>query len=351
MTGTTATPPPPRRGTGRRPTMADVARAAGVNPSTVSRALDDRHPFSRSDTAARIKQIAAQLGYTPNPAAANLRRQSTRTIGVVMSSITGTVMAMLYEEIAEACRDHGLDALLATTRDDLEAETALGRLLLNRRVDGLILATARLDASDGFLTELAADGTPYVLALRTDGHSPAVVGDDRLGGYLAARHLLDLGHRRIGMIAGPPYASNALGRVTGLREALTEAGIEVDESLVRSSGFSMESGESTAAELLALPDGQRPTALVTVNDNTAVGALAAARRHGLAVPRDLSVVGYNDTPLAARLPIPLTSVRVPLGEIGRGAVDMLLRIMQERPVRSLVHAPTLIPRESTAPAP
>jgi LacI family transcriptional regulator len=139
--------------------------------------------------------------------------------------------------------------------------------------------------------------------------------------------------------------------VDGFRDAMTEAGVPVDEHLVRPSAFSMESGENTAAELLALPARERPTALLTVNDNTAVGVLAAARRRGLAVPQDLSVVGYNDTPLAARLPIALTSVRVPLREIGRGAVDTLLRIIDDRPARPLVHAPTLIPRESSAPAP
>jgi LacI family transcriptional regulator len=331
--------------------MADVAREAGVNQSTVSRALDERQPFFRSETAARIREVARKIGYTPNPAAASLRRQSTRTVGVIMHRLTDTVVAILYEEIVAACREQGLEALLATTDDDPEAETAGGRLLLSRHVDGLILTTARLDAPSGFLAELAADGTPYVLALRTDGQGPAILGDDRLGGYLAARHLLDLGHRRIGVIAGPPYASNALGRVDGFRDAMTEAGVPVDEHLVRPSAFSMESGENTAAELLALPARERPTALLTVNDNTAVGVLAAARRRGLAVPQDLSVVGYNDTPLAARLPIALTSVRVPLREIGRGAVDTLLRIIDDRPARPLVHAPTLIPRESSAPAP
>ncbi|MEV0221358.1 LacI family DNA-binding transcriptional regulator [Streptomyces sp. NPDC050704] len=330
--------------------MADVAREAGVNASTVSRAMDERHSFSRSATAARIKEVAQRIGYSPNPAAASLRRQSTRTIGVVVSRLSDTVMAILYEEIAEACRDHGLHALVAITHDDPAAEAVQGRLLLDRMVDGLVLATARVDSESDLVRELAARDVPYALALRTDGHGPASVGDDKLGGYLAARHLIDLGHRRIALIAGPSYASNPVGRMAGYRTALREAGIAVDERLVRPSEFSMESGERVATELLsALPAGERPTAVMTVNDNTAVGVLAAARRLGISIPGELSLVGYNDTPLAARLPIPLTSVRVPLREIGRGAVDILLRSMEGKPTASAVYAPTLIPRESSTP--
>ncbi|MGP3966948.1 LacI family DNA-binding transcriptional regulator [Streptomyces sp. 6N223] len=330
--------------------MADVARAAGVSPSTVSRAMDERHPFSRSTTAARVKEVARRIGYTPNPSAASLRRQSTRTIGVVVPRLTDTVIAMLYEEIAAACRDHGLHALVATTHYEPEDEATQARLLLDRMVDGLILTTSRLDTESTVLRELATREVPYVLALRTDGRGPAATGDDRLGGYLAARHLIDLGHRRIAVIAGPPYASNALGRQQGYRSALEEAGLAVDERLVRPSGFSMESGERVATELLsALPAAERPTAVMTVNDNTAVGVLAAARKLGIGVPGELSLVGYNDTPLAARLPVPLTSVRVPLRELGRGAVDILLRAIEGKPVDSLVYAPTLIPRESSTP--
>ncbi|MEV0775163.1 LacI family DNA-binding transcriptional regulator [Streptomyces sp. NPDC050433] len=352
MTASGGTTPGPAQGARRRPTMADVAREAGVNPSTVSRALDERHAFSRSATANRIKEVAQRIGYTPNAAAASLRRQSTRTIGVVVPRLSDTVMAMLYEEIADACRDHGLHALVATTHDEPTAEAVQGKLLLDRMVDGLVLTTARLDTESELVRELAARDIPYALALRTDGRGPAAVGDDKLGGYLAARHLLDLGHRRIAVIAGPSYASNARGRLDGYRTALREAATPVDERFVRASEFSMESGEQVATELLSgLSAGERPTAVMTVNDNTAVGVLAAARRLGIGIPGELSLVGYNDTPLAARLPVPLTSVRVPLREIGRGAVDILLRAIENKPTTSSVHAPTLIPRESSTPAP
>ncbi|MFF3503318.1 LacI family DNA-binding transcriptional regulator [Streptomyces sp. NPDC003247] len=330
----------------RRPTMADVARAAGVNASTVSRALDSRHPFSRSESADRIRRIAEEVGYTPDPSAASLRRQSTRTIGVLVPRLTDTVMAMLYEEIAAACQEQGLFALVATTGDSLDAELAGGRLLLERRVDAMILTTARLDGPGMLLPLLAEQELPYALAMRTDGRGPAALVDDRLGGYLAARHLIDLGHTRLGLVAGPAYASSARGREEGFRQALAEARLPVDDTLVRRSGFSMDSGEQIGAELLAQP--HPPTAVCAVNDNTAIGVMAAARRAGLRVPEDLSVVGFNDTPVATRFPAPLTSVRVAFRELARGAVSLVQQAIDGKPAQTLTYAPTLIPRGSTA---
>lgn len=324
--------------------MLDVARAAEVNQSTVSRALDRKHPFSRSETAERIRRIAEEIGYIPDPSAASLRRQSTRTIGVVVPRLTDTVMAILYQEIALAAHDRGLFPLLATTDDDPAAESEAGRLLLERRVDGLVLTTARRDGGK-FISTLAEQGIPYVLALRTDGSGPAALGDDRLGGYLAARHLLDLGHTRIALVAGPGYASSAAGREAGFREALREAGVAVREQWVRASGFGLDSGEQAGLELLSGPD--RPTAIVAVNDNTAIGVTAVARRLGLRIPEDLSLVGYNDTPIAARLPVPLTSVRVPFREIAQGTMTLLDRAVEGLDPQTLVYAPTLVPRAST----
>lgn len=329
---------------GARPTIADVARAAGVSKSTVSRAMNREHRFFRSPSAARIREIAASIGYEPNPSAANLRRQETRTIGVLVPRLTDTVMAMLYEEIATACAKRGYHALVATSKDDPDLERENGSMLLTRRVDGLILTTARVDG--GFCAELLSRGIPHVLALRTFGESVAVVGDDRLGGYLATRHLLDLGHRVIGLIAGPDYASSALSRRAGYEDALREAGIEIRPELIYPSSFSMESGEDAGRRLLAAQP--RPTAVFAVNDNTAVGLLSAVQRAGLRVPEELSVVGYNDIPLVARLPVPLTTVRVPFADIADAAVAQLIDCVAGLPATSRRFAPTLVPRRSTA---
>ncbi|WP_055554646.1 LacI family DNA-binding transcriptional regulator [Streptomyces sp. NBRC 110028] len=330
-------------GESKPPTIADVARAAGVSPSTVSRALNREHRFYRSPSAARIREVAAEIGYAPNPVAANLRRRQTNTIGVLVPRLTDTVMAMLYEEIASAGLNRGYHTLVATTHDDPGRERENGEVLLQRRVDGLVLTTARTDG--GFCQDLAHKGIPYVLALRTYGDSAAAVGDDRLGGYLATRHLIDLGHQRIALIAGPGYASSALGRRAGYEDALREAGLPLEEELILPSTFSMESGEDAGRRLLGLAP--RPTAVFAVNDNTAIGVLAAVQRAGLRVPEDLSVVGYNDIPLASRLALPLTTVRVPFGTIAAAAVDQLIDRIAGTPAGTRTFAPTLIPRRTT----
>ena len=328
-------------------TLLDVAAAAGTSKSTVSRILDERLPRSESPTAQRVRQVAAELGYVRDPSASSLRRGTTMTIGVVVPRLTDTVMAMLYESLAHAGRRSGHFTIVATTDDEPDADRTAVEALLRRRVDGLILSTARL--GDDFPSELAASGVPYVLALRTDGHSLASVGDDELGGYLAARHLLDLGHRRIGLIAGPEYASSARGRVAGYRRAMAEAGVDVPPAWVAASTFGIEAGARAAHALMSLDP--RPTAVFAVNDNTAVGALSAFEHLGLSVPKDVSLVGYNDIPIVSHLPTPLTSVRVPFDQIASAALELLISGPQGDRGRVRVAPPTLIPRRSTASAP
>lgn len=327
-----------------RITILDVAAAAGVSKSTVSRILDERLPRSESETARRVRRVAMELGYIRDMSAASLRRGKTMTIGVIVPRLTDTVMAMLYEAITRACRRTDLFAIVATTDDDPDAGREAAETLLNRGVDALILATARLD--DDFPAELERRGVNYVLTLRTSGKSPASVGDDQLGGYLATRHLLDLGHRCIGLISGPSYASSATQRVEGYRQAFSEAGIAIDQDFLIGSTFGIDSGTEAAEKLMALPN--RPTAIFAVNDNTAIGALSALTRMGLRVPDDVSLVGYNDIPLVSRLPIPLTSVRVPFDQIASAALDLLACKPQASDDRVRVATPSLIPRRSTA---
>jgi LacI family transcriptional regulator len=327
-----------------RVTIHDVAAAAGVSKSTVSRILDERLPRSESETAKRVRQVASELGYMRDGAASTLRRGKSMTIGVVVPRLTDTVMAMLYEALAHACARSGQFAIVATTDDEPEADRAAARTLLQRGVDGLVLSTARLD--DDFPEELSARGVPFVLALRTDGKSLSSVADDQLGGYLATRHLLDLGHRRIGLISGPAYASSSRGRVEGYRQAMAEAGAEVEPSWVLGSSFSIDAGVEAAEALMRLP--MPPTAIFAVNDNTAIGAMSALRRLDLAIPGDVSLVGYNDIPIVSRLGTPMTTVRVPFDQIATAALDLLTRGANGAQDRIRVAAPTLIPRRSTA---
>lgn len=328
----------------RPPTILDVAREAGVSKSTVSRVLDERLPPSSSPAAERVREAARRLGYRRDRFASALRRQQTRTIGVLVPRLTDTVMAMTFEQLAAACARRGQFAIVATTDDDPAAEAEAVEQLLDQRIDGLVLTTARLD--DEVTSGLRGHGVPVVLALRSDGTTPSATGDDELGGYLATRHLLDLGHRRIALVAGPSFASSAVGRQTGFRRAMAEAGVTDVDDLVHESAFSMESGELVAREVLAADD--RPTAVFAVNDNTAIGVLAAAQALGLSVPDDLSVVGYNDVPVSARLPRPLTTVRVPFDQVAAAALELLDEARAGVPPRHVTVAPTLIPRSTSA---
>jgi LacI family transcriptional regulator len=327
-----------------RVTILDVAAAAGVSKSTVSRILDERLPRSDSETARRVRKIAEDMGYVRDVSAASLRRGSTMTVGVIVPRLTDTVMAMLYEALAKACGKSGRFAIVATTDDKPKADRLAAESLLRRGVDGLILSTARRD--DDFSDELVARGIPFVLALRTDGHSLSSIGDDKLGGYLATRHLLDLGHRRIGVIAGPSYASSSLGRVEGYRQALEEAGLPVCLDCIVPSTFGIDAGAEAVEHLMGLED--RPTAIFAVNDNTAIGALSGLSRLGLSVPEDVSVVGYNDIPIVSHLPTPLTTLRVPFEQIASNALDLLSSGAASVDDRIRISAPTLIPRKSSA---
>ena len=326
-----------------RVTLHDVARAAGVSKSTVSRILDERLPRSDSEKARHVRKVAEDLGYVRDVSAASLRRGKTSMIGVIVPRLTDTVMAMLYEALARAAGRAGQFTIVATTEDEPDAVQHATETLLRRGVDGLILATARHD--DRFTKELVARGVPFVLTLRTDGVSLSSIGDDRLGGYLATRHLLDLGHTRIGLIAGPSFASSATGRRDGYLQALTEAGIDLDPRLMIESTFSIEAGVDATRKLMNVAP--RPTAIFAVNDNTAIGALSCLADLGLSVPADISLVGYNDIPIVSHLPTPLTSVRVPFDQIAHEALDLLTEDLAEiaQPIRRA--APTLIPRRST----
>ncbi|BCH31139.1 LacI family transcriptional regulator [Mesorhizobium sp. L-8-10] len=325
-------------------TILDIAKATGISKSSVSRFLDDRLPPSDSEAARLVRRTAEELGYVRDVSAASLRRGTTGMIGVIVPRLTDTVMAMLYEALARAAQRTGRFTIVATTEDEPEADRRAAAMLLARGVDGLVLSTTR--SGDRFADDLKERGVPFVLALRTDGRSPSSVGDDRLGGYLATRHLIDLGHRRIGLIAGPAYASSAAGRVAGYRSAMEEAGIGIDPRWIVQSTFGIDAGHQAATTLMKLTD--RPTAIFAVNDNTAIGALSALAQLDYSVPEDVSVVGYNDIPIVSHLPMPLTSVRVPFDQIATSTLELLVGKKEHSEPAVRVAAPTLIPRRSTA---
>lgn len=324
-------------------TLRDVAAASGVSLSTASRALDERGTPSRSAAAAHVRKVAEELGYRRNSFASNLRRGETRTLGVLVPRLSDTVMALMFEELERAAADRGYFAMVATSGDDPGDESRAAGTLLDRNVDGLILATARLD--DELPKRLRDRGVAHALVLRTDGASPSAVGDDEVGGYLAVRHLIDLGHRDIAVVTGPSFTSTGIARLAGARRALDEAGIRPQEEWLLAAGYGIENGFSAGESLLGA--GQRPSAVFAANDNLAMGIIAAAHRLHVTVGEDLALVGYNDIPLSSRLSTPLSSVRVPLDQIAGNAIELIVNPDKEPKIRKSM--PTLMPRESSGP--
>jgi LacI family transcriptional regulator len=324
-------------------TLRDVAAASGVSLSTASRALDERGTASKSAAAAHVRKVAEELGYRRNSFASNLRRGETRTLGVLVPRLSDTVMALMFEELERAASDRGYFAMVATSGDDPDDERRAAETLLDRNVDGLILATARLD--DELPRHLRERGVAHALVLRTDGVSPSALGDDEVGGYLAVRHLIDLGHRDIAVVTGPSFTSTGVARLAGARRALDEAGIEAPEEWLMAAGYGIENGFSAGESLLASNTGKRPSAIFAANDNLAMGIIAAAHRRHVTVGLDLALVGYNDIPLSSRLSTPLSSVRVPLDQIAGNAIDLIVNPGKEPRIRKSM--PTLMPRESS----
>ena len=324
-------------------TLRDVAAASGVSLSTASRALDERGTASRSAAAEHVRKVAEELGYRRNSFASSLRRGETRTLGVLVPRLSDTVMALMFEELERAAADRGYFAMVATSGDDPDDERRAAETLLDRNVDGLIMATARLD--DELPKLLRKRKVAHALVLRTDGVSPSALGDDEVGGYLATRHLIDLGHRDIAVVTGPSFTSTGTARLAGARRAMEEGGITPRDEWLLAAGYGIENGFAAGETLLG--GSTRPTAIFAANDNLAMGVIAAAHRCQVVVGRDLALVGYNDIPLSSRLATPLSSVRVPLDQIAGNAIDLIVNPGKEPSIRKSM--PTLIPRESSGP--
>lgn len=347
------TPDPSNRSNGRPPTLREIADQAGVHISTASRVLRQPEPADGwSDSALRVRQVAEELGYQPNLWAASLRTRKTTTIGVVMPRLTDVVVATMFQGIEEAATAAGYSVLLSSPPDDLNAQRKAVEFLASRQVDGLMLSSIHLPGTD-FVDSLPLRSLPILLLNRhidpatssPNSSLPFVSGDDRLGGYLAGKHLLDCGYRDLGVIAGPDHASTSRERVAGFRDALTEAGLELPPNRIVASEFEVQGGVDAAATLLS--GNTRPDAVFTVSDTIAIGVLGVARDLGLSIPDDLALVGYNDIPVVSQLPVPLTTVRSPAHKIGATGLEHLLALIAGRNVESVKLPVELIVRAST----
>ena len=325
-----------------RVTLRDVAARAGVHPSTASRVLNNEPGRISEETASRIIKTAQELGFHHDRWAASLRSGKTRVIGVLVPRISDVVLATVFEAIEARAAEQGYQAVVSSTWDNPDSRQAQVRRYLAERVDGLIIADAR--TPDPMLTDLAKDGIPFVLVSRASGDFAAVTGDDREGGRLAARHLLERGCRTFAAVAGPTYARTAIDRIGGFTDEVQRFGHRIPDDALVHSTFDVKGGHAAMSQILAQG---RPDAVFAVNDFAAIGAMGALRDCGLTPGRDVSVVGYNDIDVCGQLHIPLTSVRQPLAEMGHRAVETMLELLVTGRAESVRLKPTLVAREST----
>lgn len=326
-----------------RVTMTQLAELAGLDVSTVSRALrgDDQRVSAR--TIDRVKALALHIGYLPDANAASLRSRRSYVIGMLVPDLTDVVLANLFEAVSTAATASGYLAVVASTRGSPKRRCAAVHQFLSRRVDGVIVADATLRG--GAPEELAKSGTPFVMALRSAAFLPSVVVDDLAGGRLAAEHLLAAGHQALCVVGGPRNVSTVKGRIHGFVDTCRNAGVTVSSTAVCYGAFGAVGGYLSMQRLLE--DGQRPSAVFAVNDYNAIGATHALKEYGAVVGRDVAVVGYNDISIGRFLETPLTTVRVDHGILGQKVVELLLGRMNGEDIDSLQLQPELVVRASS----
>lgn len=329
----------------RRASIKDIARLAQVSHSTVSRALRGSQQVSAT-TAARIREIAEDTGYRASAAARSLVVGQSKTIGVVVTSIADPFVAEVVSGIEDLAENHGYSVFLANSNADPEREVRVVRSFEERRVDGIIVTSSRVGAL--YVPMMERMRVPVVL-LNNQHPSQfvhSVLIDNVAASLEATRHLIGLGHSRIAYLGDRFGHHSDTERCAGYRRALEEAGLKFDTELVALGDGKPKGGEQAMAQLLALP--RRPTAVFCYNDMSALGAIHQIRAHGLKVPRDLSVVGFDDLYFCQYLAPPLTTVRQPLRQMGRMAMETLLHIFDgPYSTHNLRVEGQLIVREST----
>jgi len=329
-----------------RPTsIKDIARIAGVSHSTVSRALRGS-PLVSEETSDRIRQIAAKSGFRASAVARSLATSRTSTIGVVVTSIADPFVAQVVEGIEEAAIANNYSVFLANCHADPDRELKVVHSFEDRRVDGIIVTASRVGALYGPTLEQ----THIPIVLLNNQHPSQFAHSVMIENFEASRravhYLTELGHQRIGYIGDRFGYGSDSERFSGYRAALDEAGLPFRPELVVHGDGKAEAGGEAARKLLK--EIERPTAIFCYNDMTAVGALKAMRSQRIEVPGDISLVGFDDLPLASYIDPPLTTVRQPKLEMGRLAMEVLLKLMSGADAeQNIVVKGELIVREST----
>lgn len=340
---------------GRTVSIEDIAQAAGVSHTTVSRALRDSPLISR-EVRERVQSLALEMGYIPNALAQGLRGERTNTIGLVVTTIADPFVGRVVRGVEEIAQQRDISLFLSVSNNDPDREMAVIETFHRRRVDGIIVAAAQLTAQhEKRLNRLRVPTVLINQQAETDlKHHHSVSIDDYSGARQAVRHLLDLGHRSVGFLGAGSRPRSNRARLQGYRDALASAGVEPNPAWV--CGTPADARYHTddvrgAQELLPSMLEAGITALFCYNDLMAVGALLACRTFGISVPEQLSLVGFDDIELAQFVTPALTTVHQPKLRLGQTAITMILDLLDGKPVADALLPTDLVVRGSTAPPP
>jgi LacI family transcriptional regulator len=336
-----------RRKTNGGVTLFDVARAAGVHPSTVSRALDPQQKERvKEPTRRMIIDTATRLGYRPDMVARGLRSGRTATVGVVVADLGNPFVTPIIHGLTGAIEAAGMLPMIAETQDDHARLAVILDHMLSRRVDAIVVAAAR--SGDKAILESAGKLVPLVVAARplAGTHLPQAIHDDRAGGELAARHLGDLGHVRVAQLNGPEDVANFPRRADGFSSYCRAQGMVEIELGVWADAPDMDEGRRLMSILLER-NGVMPTGIFVHNDSMAMGALAVVQESGLRVPDDLSIIGYNDLAMVGFVDPPLTTIHYPSLEVGWASGEMVRAMLLGEHPEDRCLDPSLVVRSST----
>ncbi|MBC7938903.1 MAG: LacI family DNA-binding transcriptional regulator [Chitinophagaceae bacterium] len=328
-------------------TLADIARATGLNTASVSRALRGIKGKVSAETRQRVEQIAREMGYRPNAVAASLRTKQTNLVGIIVPDLANPLFGPIVQGLeAQLCRQ-GLLCLVVQTPQGLAERREVVLALSNRLVSGLVILAAEID--DPMLGAAQEAAMPVVLMNRGAGDRrfSSIVNDDHESVRLVLEHLADLGHRRVAHLAGPRVSSTGQARRQAFEILAKSFGL--DARVVECSAFTREAGAAATSKLLAEKP-PRPSAIFGANDLIALGALAVLRERGVSVPGEMSLVGHNDMPLMDLVAPPMTTVHVEVEQMSRQAAQMLVELLRDHAQAPSMRVlmPRLVVRESTA---
>lgn len=326
----------------------DVAQLAGVSTATVSRALNSPDQVD-PQTLGRVRDAMSKLRYVPHGVARSLRSQRSKMVGAIVPSFDYALYARTTSALQQRLSEHGYSVVLAEHHYQLSDELQVTRQLIELGVDAFVFVG--VDHDPALFALLEDYGRPYVLTWGVDpmGLHPSIGFDNRAATYQMARHLIGLGHRRFGMISADPKGNDrARERGAGIRAALADAGLRLEDACVQYARIALPSAQEAMRTMLALP--KRPTAVLATNDVLAVGAMLACREAGVRIPQDISITGVDNTDLGATQTPGLTSVRTPIIEIGRAAADQLIARLEGRVFTAIQSLPfDIVFRGSTGP--